>query len=77
MNELPLILDIDERHKVTLTIQGDRLYYKAEFLMDSQDWVITESHVMTKERAGWLAFAILDKADELEGPKLKRPRRTQ
>lgn len=43
MNQLPLILNIDERHKVTLLIQDHRLYYKAEFLMDSQEWAITET----------------------------------
>lgn len=76
-DKLPLVLNIDDRHKVTLQVQGDRLYYKAEFLMDSQEWVITETYNLTKEWAGTLAFAIIDKANEIDGPDCRRPRRVQ
>jgi hypothetical protein len=72
---LPLEIQPNDRTKITLLVEGDRLYFKSEFLMDSQSWVIKESYHLTREQSASLAFSILDKAEEIEGPPLKRPRR--
>jgi hypothetical protein len=75
VNSYPITLDIDERNRFILrALSTQKLSLTHEHRMDSGQWV-GSAWWLTKEQSGQLAHMLLDRAEELEGPPIKRRRR--
>ena len=72
---LPLTIDIDERNRFIVRILSpQKISLTHEHRMDNMQW-IGSAHWLTKQQSAALAYAILDRAEELDGPPIKRRRR--
>jgi len=58
----PLIVDVDERHKIEINDWNDDLRFTIRFRMDDGTWVIHGGCVLTRDSAASLGVCLIDRA---------------